>query len=317
MNNLSDKQSKCADVGGAGSERGVAEAGSASDTDSAASIKTSLMRLQKFLARAGVASRRHSEELISTGHVRVNGKVVTKMGVVIDPNVDVVELDGVRLSLPKKATTLMLYKPLDYVSTMSDTHAKHSVSELVPCSACPGLFPVGRLDKDTTGLLLFSTDGQLGHKLLAPRTHVEKSYVALVEGKPSSHSLDRLRKGIKLDDGLTLPAHIEMLEGNDCAEALSILQIPKHFGRIKHASRSNVSKSHSILRIKIHEGKNRQIRRMFSAIGNPVCALHREAFGHISLGNLSCGAWRELSEREVKALRQACAESESAPAHVL
>ena len=153
------------------------------------------MRLQKFLARAGVASRRHAEELIAAGRVTVNGARVTEMGVKVDPAADVVAVDGAPVALPEENATFLLHKPAGYVTTMSDPQGRPTVAALMADEllAHPGLFPVGRLDTDTTGLLLFTDDGQLGHGLLHPRRHVEKTYLALVEGVPDAGDVRRLR----------------------------------------------------------------------------------------------------------------------------
>ncbi len=166
------------------------------------------MRLQKFLARAGVASRRGSEEVILSGRVRVNGEPVVELGVKVDADADVVTVDGKRVSPEASTKTIMLHKPAGFVTTMSDPQGRRTVAELVDVDAYPGLFPVGRLDADTTGLLLFSTDGELGHALLHPRKHVMKRYVALVEGVLSQEDAARLRAGVRLSDGMTLPAQI-------------------------------------------------------------------------------------------------------------
>ena len=141
------------------------------------------MRLQKFLARSGVASRRGSENLMTAGRVRVNGQVVSELGSKVDPRVDVVTVDGREVHLADAAVTLMLHKPTGYLTTMSDPFDRPTVADLVPVSRYPGLFPIGRLDFDTTGILLFSTDGELGNGLLHPRRHVDKSYIAHVEGR--------------------------------------------------------------------------------------------------------------------------------------
>ena len=161
------------------------------------------MRLQKFLARAGVASRRHAEELIAVGRVTVNGARVTEMGVKVNPAADAVAVDGAPVVLPKENATFLLHKPAGYVTTMSDPQGRPTVAELMADEllAHPGLFPVGRLDTDTTGFLLFTDDGQLGHGLLHPRRHVEKTYLALVEGVPDAGDVRRSGAG----EGLVWP----------------------------------------------------------------------------------------------------------------
>ncbi|MDO4443586.1 MAG: pseudouridine synthase [Slackia sp.] len=247
-------------------------------TDNVAEERIVPMRLQKFLARAGVASRRGSENLMTAGRVCVNGVVATELGTKVDPRVDTVTVDGREVRLADGAVTLMLHKPAGFITTMSDPHGRPIVADLVPCDRYPGLFPVGRLDFDTTGLLLFSTDGELGNGLLHPRKHVDKTYEALLDGVMDERDAQRLRDGVVLDDGLTLPAHVDILRAG-----------PKD---------SRVS-------ITIHEGRKRQVKRMCGFVGHPVLALHRRSFGPIELGDLSEGSWRLLDAHEEAALRQA------------
>ena len=263
------------------------------------------MRLQKFLARAGAASRRGSENLMTAGRVTVNGEVVTELGSKVDPLVDEVAVDGRVVRLADGPVTLMLHKPAGYVTTMSDPQGRPTVAELVPAAEHPGLFPIGRLDRDTTGLLLFSTDGELGHALL----HVEKVYTALVEGRPSAAQLEHLREGIELDDGPTLPARVALVEGDAAAAALAVLDVPPAApeGASRQYARacSARARDRSIVRIGLHEGRKRQVRRMLAAIGHPVLALHRDAFGPVELGGLPRGARRVLEPAEVQALERA------------
>jgi len=233
------------------------------------------MRLQKFLARAGVASRRGSEDLMTAGRVSVNGSVVTELGARVDPARDRVAVDGREVALSDAPAYLALNKPAGYVTTMSDPHGRPTVAQLVPAAEHPGLFPIGRLDLDTTGLLLFTTDGELGFRLLHPRFHVEKTYQVVANGSVGDESLAALGRGIELDDGLTAPARVRLL-GRD---------------------------STSEVEITIREGRKRQVRRMFLAVGNPVLSLHRVSFGPIELGAMESGAVRELSGAEVAALR--------------
>ncbi|MEF9925261.1 MAG: pseudouridine synthase [Raoultibacter sp.] len=237
------------------------------------------MRLQKFLARAGAASRRGSENLMSAGRVRVNGQVVSELGSKVDPLVDEVMVDDVVVTLAGTPVTLMLHKPAGYVTTMSDPHARKIVAELVPTKLYPGLFPIGRLDCDTTGLLLFSTDGDLGNRLLHPKHHVTKVYEALVQGTPTPAQLDALRRGILLEDGLTAPAQAELM-----------------------GSQRTDARATSRVRVGIHEGRKRQVRRMFTAINHEVITLHRERFGPLDLGDLPEGGWRQLSDGELASL---------------
>jgi 23S rRNA pseudouridine2605 synthase len=235
------------------------------------------MRVQKFLARAGVASRRGSEDLMTAGRVCVNGDVVTELGRKVDPAVDVVTVDGRQVRLAEQPAYLALNKPQGVMTTMSDPQGRTTVATFMPLAEHPGLFPVGRLDYETTGLLLFTTDGELAHRVLHPRWKVEKTYRVLVDGRPTRPELDRLREGVSLDDGLTAPAQVSMLRAGPT----------------------------SYCEIAIREGRKRQVRRMFSAIGHPVLELHRVSFGPVALGDLPKGAWRHLTEAEVGDLRAA------------
>ena len=270
------------------------------------------MRLQKFLARAGAASRRGSENLMTAGRVTVNGQVVTELGSKVDPLVDQVAVDGVPVRLEGGPVTIMLHKPAGYVTTMSDPQGRPTVAELVPTDRFPGLFPIGRLDFDTTGLLLFSTDGELGNGLLHPRHHVEKRYLALVNGKPTPEQLGQLEQGIQLDDGMTAPAKAALVEGVEEKRALSMLEVPPAVpdhepnGSVPSPQRAAIlrkrSQQRAVVRVVLREGRKRQVKRMLSAIKHGVLALHRDSFGPIELGDLPRGHWRELTPEEVTAL---------------
>jgi 23S rRNA pseudouridine2605 synthase len=236
------------------------------------------LRLQKFLARAGVASRRGSEDLMTAGRVAVNGVVVTELGAKVDPGHDEVTVDGVRVRPSAGPVYLALNKPAGYVTTMSDPQGRPTVAQLMPIDESPGLFPVGRLDAETTGLLLFTTDGELSHRILHPRWKVPKTYTAAVDGVPDAADLRALRTGIALDDGITAPAQVKLLtRTRDSAE----------------------------VEITITEGRKRQVRRMFSAVSHPVRVLRRLSFGPVELGHLREGTWRHLSAEEVGALQRA------------
>ena len=269
------------------------------------------MRLQKFLARAGAASRRGSENLMTAGRVTVNGRVVTELGSKVDPLVDEVAVDGAVVRLADGPVTLMLHKPAGYVTTMSDPQGRPTVAELVPVAAHPGLFPVGRLDADTTGLLLFSTDGELANGLLHPKRHVAKRYLACVEGCPTEGELDRLRRGIMLDDGPAQPADVRVLDGGEARAAGRVLAVPPAVPPRSSREYADVlrgrASARSYVRICLREGRKRQVKRMLGAIGHPVVALHRDSFGPLALGNLPRGEWRELSAEEVAALHAAAA----------
>lgn len=250
------------------------------------------MRLQRFLARAGVDSRRRCETIITDGRVTVNGTVVTELGSRVDPCGDVVKVDGAVVRLPEGFAYLMLNKPAGYVTTMDDPHAEHTVAELVPVDRYPGLFPVGRLDADTTGLLLFTSDGELNQRLLHPSHHVEKTYLALVAGTLTRAEAGRLRRGIELDGVMTKPARLEQLEEERFRD-------PRRLSRIVRGRWERLS---------ISEGRTHQVKNMFKAVGHPVARLHRSAFGPLDLGDLEEGCWRELTPAEVDALRRAAYE---------
>lgn len=228
-------------------------------------------RLQKVLARAGLGSRRKCEELIADGRVQVNG-VVADLGRRVDPASDVVEVDGAAVSVRDDAVYYLLNKPAGVVTTAEDTHGRPTVVTLVPDD--PRVFPVGRLDLETEGLLVMTNDGSLTHRLTHPSFGVEKEYLAHVEGDPSRAALRRLRDGVDLDDGRTAPAKVG------------------HMGS-------------GVVRIVIHEGRNRQIRRMCEAVGHPVVRLVRTRIGPLADQKLAPGKWRPLTQDEVRALERA------------
>jgi 23S rRNA pseudouridine2605 synthase len=236
-------------------------------------------RLQKVLARVGVGSRRHCELLIEGGHVRVNGDVA-RLGRRVDPRVDVVEVDGVSIGVRPDAVYYLLNKPAGVVTTASDPQGRPVVVDLVP--AAPRVFPVGRLDADTEGLLVLTNDGQLAHGLTHPSRGVEKEYLVWVEGHPSRGAVRRLREGVELDDGPTAPARAS-------------LSAP------------------DLVRLTIHEGRNRQVRRMCEAIGHPVRRLVRVRVGPLTDRRLKPGEWRPLTIEEVRSLEVAVAGGGEAP----
>jgi 23S rRNA pseudouridine2605 synthase len=207
----------------------------------------------------------------------VNGETVSGLGAKVDPRTDRVTVDGREVTLADAPVYLALNKPVGVVTTMSDPQGRPTVASLVPAAEHPGLFPVGRLDQDTTGLLLFTTDGELSHRLLHPRWKVPKTYRVHADGRLTDGVTERLRAGVELDDGLTQPALVRVLKT----------------GRTSHAE------------ITIREGRKRQVRRMFSAVGHPVLELHRTSFGPVEIGGLALGAVRDLTEGEVSALREA------------
>lgn len=233
-------------------------------------------RLQKVIAQAGVASRRKAEELISEGRVTVNGEVVTELGTKVTPRKDKIEVDRVPIDR-EEPVYYILYKPTGVISSVSDDKGRKVVTDFFSNEF--RLFPVGRLDYDTSGLLLLTNDGEFANILMHPKYKVTKMYVAKVQGVPSREKLKLLERGIMLEDGKTAPARVKFVSGN-----------PKT--------------GTSIIEISIHEGKNRQVRRMFEAIGHPVLKLKREMYGFLTLKGLNTGEARELRPHEVKQLRE-------------
>jgi 23S rRNA pseudouridine2605 synthase len=226
------------------------------------------VRLNAYLARAGVASRRAADELIKAGRVNVNGEpgqLNTFVGAT-----DRVEVDG-REVFPQKLTYLLLYKPAGVVTTARDPGGRPTVVELVPDK--PRVVPVGRLDADTTGALLLTNDGALAHRLAHPRYGVEKTYVAEVPGDPDEKTLRALAEGVELDDGRTAPARVRRL-------------------------------GHGRIELVLHEGRNRQVRRMLEAVGHRVVRLHRSEYAGLTLQGLEAGTFRELTREEISALQQ-------------
>ncbi len=238
---------------------------------------TPLMRLNRFLARSGVASRRGADAIVEAGRVRVNGLTVTQHGVTVDTDSDCVEVDGRRVRLPSQFTYIIVNKPIGYVVTMSDPQGRKTVADFVPRSLA-GVIPVGRLDVDTDGLLIMTDDGDLTHRVTHPSFELDKIYEVMVGGVLSEKSIRSLERGISLDGQLTAPATIDSL---------------------------SISHNRSSCRITIHEGRKRQIRRMFEAIGHSVRSLRRVRIGPLELGDLKPGHSRGLTEPEVRALRKA------------
>ncbi len=230
-------------------------------------------RLQKYMARAGVASRRRCEQMILERRVRVNGRVVDELGTRIGPG-DKVTVDGAALE-PGSREYHLLNKPAGVISAASDPRGRRTVTELVP--SAQRLFPVGRLDRDTTGLLLLTNDGGLAHRLMHPRFEVDKVYRVEVEGILSEGSLERLRSGIRLEDGVTAPAQV---------------------GRV------SVHGGATTIELTIHEGRKRQVRRMMESLGHPVISLHRSGYAMLTDRGMAPGDSRVLSEREVRLLKQ-------------
>jgi 23S rRNA pseudouridine2605 synthase len=239
---------------------------------------------------------------MTAGRVAVNGVIITELGRKIDPLSDEVCVDGTPINSRKAHTYLMLNKPAGYLTTMLDPQGRPTVRELVPSEAYPGLFPVGRLDFDTTGLLLFMTDGELAHAVLHPRHKVSKRYRALVDGILSEQEADMLREGILLSDGITQPALIEI--GTVERKPLTARE------RLRLEEDKTFSPWQTTVWCTIGEGRKHQVKRMFTHVGHPVLKLEREAFGSLTLGNLKRGEWRHLRDDEVATLREKSGEGE-------
>ncbi len=232
------------------------------------------MRLQKLLAHAGVASRRAAEELIVRGKVRVNGKIVRELGTTVSTD-DRIDVSGTRIVLETQPTYLLMHKPANVVTTMRDPQGRRTVADLVP-KGLPRVVPVGRLDYDTSGVLLLTNDGELANVLTHPRFGVEKTYRAVVRGRLTPDEIHQLQGGVWLEEFHAAGARIRVV---------------------------GTRRESSVLDITIHEGKNRQVRRMFEAVGHPVAELVRLRFGPLKLGDLPPGHSRQLTDRELAQLR--------------
>ncbi|MDR5658137.1 pseudouridine synthase [Serpentinicella sp. ANB-PHB4] len=233
------------------------------------------MRLQKFLAACGVASRRKSEELIKDGFIKVNNTVIKEMGHKIDPNKDIVTYQNKRVTISEKKIYILLNKPTGYVTTVSDQFNRDKVTDLVQINK--RIHPIGRLDYNTSGLLLLTDDGELTYKLTHPKHKVEKVYIAKIKGTPSKDNINKFQKGLEIDNYKTQPAYFEIL---------------------------NSQSDMSTVKIIITEGRNRQVRKMCQAIGHPVISLQRIAVGKLNIGNLELGKWRFLTEKEINYLKK-------------
>ena len=231
------------------------------------------MRLQKYLAQCNIASRRVAEKLILDGRVKVNGKVVTELGTKVMPG-DVVEYDGNIVTEEKRKYYIMLNKPEGFVTTANDEKGRSTVLELVD-DIDARLYPVGRLDINTEGLLLLSNDGDFTLKVTHPKNKLDKVYQAVISGIPNHFEIEKLQRGVYIDGKKTAPAKAELISAD---------------------------KTNALVELTIHEGRNRQVRKMFEAIGYKVIYLKRVAIGNVVLGNLPLGKWRHLNPNEVKYL---------------
>ncbi len=234
------------------------------------------MRLQKFLAQAGIASRRKSEEHIINGRVKVNNVTVTELGTKIDPETDVVLYNDKKVEKEENKVYYMLNKPTGYITTIKDEQDRKTVVDLFP-EVSQRIYPVGRLDCDTTGLLILTNDGEITYRITHPKYEIEKTYIAKVRGIPSAQALEEFRQGLLIDGRKTAKAKIKIMNQED---------------------------DDSVLQISIIEGRNRQVRKMCSAIGHPVLLLSRISIGEISLGDLPIGKSRQLSTKEIDYLRK-------------
>lgn len=236
-------------------------------------------RLQKFLANSGLTSRRKAEEYILQGKIKVNGKVVTELGTKIDPGTDIIEYLGKRIEGKKENIYVLLNKPIDYITTVKDQFNRSTVLDLVK-GAGANLLPVGRLDMYTSGALILTNDGDFIYHVTHPKHEVEKTYTVTLRGKITQEDVEKLRKGVVIDNEYkTKPAKVRILK----------IDNEKNISRIE---------------ITIHEGKNRQVRKMCEAIEKKVLALHRSKIGNISVKDLRIGTWRYLNKEEVEILKK-------------
>lgn len=234
------------------------------------------IRLQKWIAQAGIASRRKAEEIIQAGRVCINGVVITELGAKANPNTDKVTVDGKPAELNRQEKIyVMLHKPEGVVTTVTDLFGRTTVIDILPADMTTRLYPVGRLDYDTSGLIFLTNDGDWTQKVTHPKYEVKKTYVAVVKGIPSEQLLKKFRDGLKIDNKKTAPCQAVIDEKKKQVNATT-------------------------LRITIHEGRNRQVRKMCDAIGHPVIKLKRVAVGDVKLGDLKKGEWRYLTAQEVK-----------------
>ncbi len=232
-------------------------------------------RLQKYLAQCGVASRRKCEELILQGRVQVNGGTVTELGTKINPEKDKIKFDGKDVKQSQKLVYILLNKPIGYVTTADDQFGRDTVLDLVKVKE--RIVPVGRLDMYTSGALILTNDGDFVYQVTHPKHEIEKTYTVTIKGIVQNNEVEQLRSGVKIDDYITKPARVKILK-------------------------TDTEKDISRLEITIHEGKNRQVRKMCEAIGRKVLALHRSKIGNLGVKDLELGKWRYLNSKEVKGI---------------
>ncbi len=234
------------------------------------------IRLQKYLAECGIASRRKAEEYIQEGKVQVNGKTITELGVKIDPDTDIVYFDNKKVEKQNEKIYILLNKPIGYVTTTKDQFNRQTVLDLIK-GLNKRIVPVGRLDMYTSGALILTNDGEFIYKVTHPSHEITKTYVATLKGIITNEEIEKLRSGVEIEDYITRPARVKILK-------------------------TDTDKNISRIEITIHEGKNRQVRKMCEAIGRNVMALHRSKIGNIGVKDLKIGEWRYLSSTEIKSI---------------
>lgn len=233
-------------------------------------------RLQKVMAARGIASRRKCEEYIQAGKVRVNGEVITQLGYKVDPQTARIEVDGNVIVQEEAKVYILLYKPLKVITSVHDPRGRKTVIDLL-VNIKERIYPVGRLDYDTEGLLLLTNDGELAYRMTHPSYELEKEYIVTVKGEPTTEALEQLRTGVELEDGITAPAIVSLL--------------------------AKVKQGMSKIKLAIHEGRNRQVRRMCEHIGHPVIHLQRQRIGFLTADHLKVGNYRHLTADEVNQLK--------------
>lgn len=239
-------------------------------------IKMPMERLQKIIANAGIASRRRAEELIKDGRVTVNGEVITRLGTKADQDKDHIKVDGKLIRKKEKDIYLILNKPKGYITSLDDPEGRPTVGDLLK-GVKGRIYPVGRLDYNSEGLILFTNDGDLAYKLTHPSHGITKTYLVKVDGQLADEEIERIKKGVRLEDGITAPAFIKKIGRTD---------------------------ANSWVEITIHEGRKRQVRRMFEKIGHPVLKLKRIRIANLDLGDLPPGSYRYLSGEELRLLKR-------------